>query len=144
MSGRKNENKNKKENVETKEIISRLSLIISIFSLVVAFWSVHVSSVIAKTDRRVDTYTEAIVSLDTMYFYAWSFDNGEEIISSEIDEQWEKNQILDAVKIKAKLDIFDKEKADSYWKIVSQIFSHEHKFDIEEYEKLKSAIMNEI
>lgn len=138
-------NANKKDVVNCQSIISILSLVFSVFSIIIAFWSVMQSNENAKADRRVDTYTEAIVSLDTLCFYEWSSENGYgDTFSSEIDGQWIKNQMLDAVRIKAKLEIFDKAKADSYWSIVSQIFDSDHKFDSKEYEKLKKEIMNEI
>ncbi len=143
MSGVKNTNNKNIDNLQ--RITSVLSLVLSILSISVASWSVIQSNKNAETDRRVDTYTEAIVSLDTLCFYEWSLENGYgETFNIEIDDQWLKNQMLDAVRIKAKLEIFDKAKADSYWSIVSQIFDSEHKFDSEEYEKLEKAIRNEI
>lgn len=133
------------KNVNKEDFISWLGLGFSIISIIVAFWSVTQSNENAKIDRRVDTYTETIVSLDTLCFYEWSLENGyEDIVDSKLDEQWIENQLLDAVKIKSKLEIYDEEKAESYWLIVAQIFDLEHKFDSEQYEKLKKAIMDEI
>ena len=111
----------------------------------VSVWSANESTKIAKTDRRVDTYTKAIVSLDTLSFREWITEEGYvEIFNGEVDDQWVKDYLLEAVEIKAKLDIFDEGKAERYWSIVSQIFSPQHKFNSEEYEKLKKEIMDEI
>lgn len=133
------------KNTDAKGFITLMGLILSIFSIIIALWSVIQSNENAKIDRRADTYTAAIVSLDTLCFYEWSLENGyEDVFNSEIDDQWLQEQLLDAVEIKAKLEIFDKEKAESYWNIISQIFDTGHKFDTEQYEKLKKSIMDEI
>lgn len=122
-----------------------ITLTVSILSMIISVWSVMQSNENAKTDRCVNTYTEAIVSLDLLCFYEWSSENGYgDTFNSEIDNQWLKDQVLEAVRIKAKLEVFDKQKADSYWSIVSQIFDSAHSFDLDEYEKLKNAIMKEI
>ena len=142
--GRKNRERETNEK-EKKDIVSWFSLFIAIISMFVSVWSANESTKIAKTDRRVDTYTKAIVSLDTLSFREWITEEGYgEIFNGEVDDQWVKDYLLEAVEIKAKLDIFDEGKAERYWGIVSQIFSPQHKFDSEEYEKLKKEIMDEI
>ena len=106
-----------------------MGLVLSIISVVIAVWTISASNTNAKTDRRVDTYTEAMVSLDTLAFYEWSAENGyEEIVNNEIDDEWMRKQLLEAVKIKARLELFDEG----------------HKFDTNEYEKLKKEIKEEI
>lgn len=142
---RKKVSVNKEEGKSSQDVIAWVGLAISVFSIIIAMYSVIQSNMNAKTDRRVDTYTEAIISLDTLCFHEWSAENGYgEIFNSEINDEWVKTQVLEAVKIKSKLEILDKEKAESYWSIVSQIFAPEHKFDLEEYERLKESIMREI
>ena len=142
--GRKNRERETNEK-EKKDIVSWFSLFIAIISMFVSVWSANESTKIAKTDRRVDTYTKAIVSLDTLSFREWITEEGYvEIFNGEVDDQWVKDYLLEAVEIKAKLDIFDEGKAERYWSIVSQIFSPQHKFNSEEYEKLKKEIMDEI
>ena len=142
--GKKNRERETNEK-EKKDIVSWFSLFIAIISMFVSVWSANESTKIAKTDRRVDTYTKAIVSLDTLSFREWITEEGYvEIFNGEVDDQWVKDYLLEAVEIKAKLDIFDEGKAERYWSIVSQIFSPQHKFNSEEYEKLKKEIMDEI
>lgn len=126
-------------------IFSYISLGISIISLLAAFIAIKVSDNNAKVDRRVEIYTDAIVSLDTLIFYEWISKEGHgEIFKNELDDHGLKNQMLDAVKIKSKLEILDEKKADRYWKIISQIFSSDHQFDSNEYEKLKKEINKEV
>ena len=121
--------KNKQENKKEYGIVSWVGLVLSIISVVIAVWTISASNTNAKTDRRVDTYTEAMVSLDTLAFYEWSAENGyEEIVNNEIDDEWMRKQLLEAVKIKARLELFDEG----------------HKFDTNEYEKLKKEIKEEI
>ena len=137
--------KNKQENEKEYGIVSWVGLVLSRISVVIAVWTISASNTNAKTDRRVDTYTEAMVSLDTLAFYEWSAENGyEEIVNNEIDNEWMRKQLLEAVKIKARLELFDEKKADKYWNIISQIFDEGHKFDTNEYEKLKKEIKEEI
>lgn len=126
------------------KIISVLSLIIAIVSLIISMQTKTQDNVNAKTDRRVETYMDAMVSLSSLSFCEWSLENNYKIMEdNDIREQWLNEQLLNAVEIKAKLEIFDVEKAESYWRIISRIFD-EQKFDTEEYQKLKQAIMNEI
>lgn len=137
--------KNKQENKKECGIVSWIGLVLSVISIGIAVWTISVSNTNAKTDRRVDTYTEAIVSLDTLAFYEWSAERGyEEIVNNEINDEWMRKQLLEAVKIKARLELFDEKKAERYWNIISQIFEEGHKFDTDEYKKLKKEIKEEI
>ena len=91
--GRKNRERETNEK-EKKDIVSWFSLFIAIISMFVSVWSANESTKIAKTDRRVDTYTKAIVSLDTLSFREWITEEGYgEIFNGEVDDQWVKTRM---------------------------------------------------
>lgn len=142
---KKNEGKRWRKSIDRQTVISIITVLTGIATVIINIWTVHQNDINTRADRRVDTYTDAVVSLETMQFRAWAEQEGYgEIINSEVNDEWMKEQLLHAVDIKARLSIFDERKAENYWEIVSQIFSPEHTFDQAAYEALTNSLKNEI
>lgn len=134
-----------KEIFEKKTTANWITVIIAVVSLGVSILSLKESNGNSVTDRRMDVYTEAIVSLENIAFHEWSEDMGYgEVFNVDVDDNWMKNQILKAVEINAELKMYDEENAERYWEIVSQIFGEEHSFDFEKYEEFRNIISKEI
>lgn len=142
---KKSEGKSLCKSIDRQTVISIITVLISIATVIINIWTVHKNDVNTKVDRRVGTYTDAVVSLETICFREWAGQEGYgEIINSDVNDEWMKEQLLHAVDIKARLSIFDEKKAKDYWKIVCQIFSPAHTFDHETYEGLINSLKQEI
>lgn len=127
------------------KVIDILGLILGATALVISIFSIIIAKNIAYTDRKVSTYTDAIVYLDKIAFRSKSQDMGfgDELIK-EVDDDWIKEQILVAVDIHSRLEILDKNKANEFWKIVSKIYGKEHKLDQTNYQRLRNDITKEL
>lgn len=133
------------DNFSFEYILALISFLVSLISLVVAIWSVKVSEKIAIVDRKANGYNDAIVFLNKINFINQSSQSGfGEMLIKDVDDEWVKNQVLIAVDIKSRIDVYDKENGTLFWEIVSEIFSKEHKFNYEKYNSLRKNIENEI
>lgn len=121
------------------------STIIAIVAIGISIISLIESNNNSVTDRRVNVYTKAIVSIETIAFHEWSEENGYgEVFNVDVDDTWINNQISKAVEINAELEMYDEENAKRYWEIVSQVFGEEHHFDGKKYEEFRDIIREEI
>ena len=133
------------DNFSFEYIIALISFFVSLISLAVAIWSVKVSKKIAIADRKTNVYNDVIVFLNKINFIAQSSQFGfGEMLIKDVDDEWIKNQILIAVDIKSRIDVYNKENGTLFWEMVSEIFSKEHKFDYEKYNSLLKNIENEL
>ena len=126
-------------------VISFISLIISFISLVIAIWSVYRTQKIAVTDRKAQVFQDTLVYLDKLKFcYASpNFGFGNTLIK-DVDDEWIKKEVLVAVDINTRLNIFDEEIEKLFWDIVSEIYGENHYFDNEKYSNLKTKIKSEL
>lgn len=126
-------------------IIALFSLIISIFSLLVAIWSILITKKIAVTDRKAQVFQDAIVYIDKISFRASSPKMGfGDALIKEVDDEWIKKEVLVALEIKTKLNLFDDKKANLFWDIVAGFYSKSHIFECEKYYDLKREIKSEL
>lgn len=122
-----------------------VGLVISLFSLIIAIWSVFLIQKIAVTDRKAQVFQDTIVYLDKLNFRSESPNLGfGDTLTKDVDDEWIKKEVLVAVDIKSRLDIFDEEKAKLFWDIVSEIYGKNHNFDNEKYRNLKTKIKSEL
>lgn len=130
---------------EMGTIVDWITILIAIIAIVISIISMIESNGNSVIDRRVNVYTEAIVSIENIAFHGWSEEMGYgEVFNVDVDDNWMRNQILKAVEINAELKMYDEETAKRYWEIVSQIFGPEHCFDFEKYEEFRNTIKKEI
>ena len=126
-------------------VISFISLIISFISLIIAIRSIFLIQKIAVTDRKAQVFQDTIVYLDKLKFRSESPNLGfGDTLIKDVDDEWIKKEMLAAVDIKTRLDIFDEEKEKLFWDIVSEIYGENHNFDNEKYYNLKTKIKSEL
>lgn len=127
------------------KVIDILGIIIAFIALVISIVSLIMTKNIASIDRKVSTYTDAIVYLDKISFYSQSPDMGfrDEFVK-EVKDEWIKEQVLVAVDIHSRLELLDKGKAKEFWDIVTNIYGKDHKFHQNKYQKLRDEITKEL
>lgn len=122
-----------------------LGLVIAIVALIVSIWSVILTKSIALTDRKANTYLEAIVYLDSLAFRSDSPNLGfRNAYINDVSDEWVKEQVLVAVNIRSRLELLENGKGELFWDIVSKIYGKEHIFDQDKYQKLRKEIMREL
>ncbi len=134
-----------KKRGERMNILEIVGLLVAIVALVVSIWAVVISKNIAVTDRKANTYTDAIVYLEKMAFINESPNLGfGDAMITDVNDEWIKEQIIIAVDIKSRLNLHDESKAKDFWSIISGIYGKEHIFDQDKYQKLRKEIINEL
>lgn len=125
--------------------VLNIELIISLIPLIIAIWSVFLTQNIAVTDRKAQVFQDTIVYLDKLSFRSISPNFGfGDTLTKDVDDEWIKKEVLVAVEIKTRLNLFDDKKANLFWEIVSEIYSENHYFNYEKYFNLKMEIKNEL
>ena len=69
---KKSEGKSLCKSIDRQTVISIITVLISIATVIINIWTVHKNDVNTKVDRRVGTYTDAVVSLETICFREWA------------------------------------------------------------------------
>lgn len=135
----------KYKNINKLNIIEVVGLLVAIVALLVSIAAIFISKNIAVTDRKANTYTDVIVYLEKIAFISESPKLGfENTMIEDVNDEWIKEQVITAVDIKSRLDLYDKNKAEDFWSIVSDIYGKEHKFDQDKYKKLREEIVNDL
>lgn len=125
--------------------VLNFELIIALISLIIAIWSVFLTQKLAVTDRKAQVYQDVIVYLDKLSFRAASPNMGfGDTLTKDVDDEWIKKEVLVAVDINSRLEIFDDKKAKLFWNIVSEIYGEKKYLDNEKYSNLKKEIKNEL
>ena len=123
--------------------VLNIELIISLISLIIAIWSVFLTQKIAVTDRKAQVFQDTIVYLDKLSFRSISPNFGD-TLTKDVDDEWIKKEVLVAVEVKTRLNLFDDKKANLFWEIVEEIYFENHYFNYEKYFNLKMEIKDEL
>lgn len=123
--------------------VLNIELIISLISLIIAIWSVFLTQKIAVTDRKAQVFQDTIVYLDKLSFRSISPNFGD-TLTKDVDDEWIKKEILVAVELKTRLNLFDDKKANLFWEIVEEIYIENHYFNYDKYFNLKMEIKDEL
>lgn len=123
--------------------VLNIELIISLISLIIAIWSVFLTQKIAVTDRKAQVFQDTIVYLDKLSFRSIS-PNFSDTLTKDVDDEWIKKEILVAVELKTRLNLFDDKKANLFWEIVEEIYIENHYFNYDKYFNLKMEIKDEL
>lgn len=123
--------------------VLNIELIISLISLIIAIWSVFLTQKIAVTDRKTQVFQDTIVYLDKLSFRSISPNFGD-TLTKDVDDEWIKKEILVALELKTRLNLFDDKKANLFWEIVEEIYIENHYFNYDKYFNLKMEIKDEL
>ncbi len=125
--------------------LEMVSAVLSILAIGISVYGIVSDDRNADRDRRVDVYTRAKVSIDSIAFRELCVENGyNDVINSDINDEWMRNKLLEAWDIKSELEIYDESNAELYWTVMSNIYSEGHTFDKENYEKFITNIKKEL